>query len=151
MPALTGIHATATEMTQVYAGYGGIAGYQLPIWVNKETGISRKYGIDLEPLLISGGALNMQALLAGSIQMSQNSASSAIQAALRGVSVVLAAALENRMQFDTSFENKKSVVELVTFMGHRSDLDPPIRDPQLDRSAEVAARGLARERQAMSF
>lgn len=88
MPALTGIHATAAEMTQVHAGYGGIAGYQLPIWVNKETGISRKYGIDLEPLLISGGALNMQALLAGSVQMSQNSASSAIQAAL---------ALENRM------------------------------------------------------
>jgi len=97
MPALTGIHATAAEMTQVYAGYGGIAGYQLPIWVNKETGISRKYGIDLEPLLISGGALNMQALLAGSVQMSQNSASSAIQAALRGAPVVLAAALENRM------------------------------------------------------
>lgn len=89
MPALTGIHATAAEITQVHAGYGGIAGYQLPIWVNKETGISRKYGIDLEPLLISGGALNMQALLAGSVQMSQNSASSAIQAALRGAPVVL--------------------------------------------------------------
>ncbi|HEX5608344.1 MAG TPA: ABC transporter substrate-binding protein, partial [Candidatus Binatia bacterium] len=53
--------------------------------------------IELEPLLISGGALNMQALLAGSVQMSQNSASSAIQAALRGAPVVLAAALENRM------------------------------------------------------
>ncbi|MGH7872875.1 MAG: ABC transporter substrate-binding protein, partial [Candidatus Binatia bacterium] len=47
--------------------------------------------------LISGGALNMQALLAGSIQMSQNSAASAIQAALRGAPVVLIAVLENRM------------------------------------------------------
>jgi len=85
------------EMTLVHVGYGGIAGYQLPLWVNKETGISRKYGIELEPLLISGGALNMQALLAGSIRMSQNSAASAIQAALRGASVVLIAVLENRM------------------------------------------------------
>ena len=97
IPAVTALQASAGEITQVHAGYGGIAGYQLPIWVNKETGISRKYGIDLEPLLISGGALNMQALLAGSVQMSQNSASSAIQAALRGAPVVLVAALENRM------------------------------------------------------
>ena len=46
MPGLTVVHVTAAELTQVHAGYGGIAGYQLPIWVNKETGISRKYGID---------------------------------------------------------------------------------------------------------
>ena len=90
-------YGAAAEYTLVHAGYGGIAGYQLPIWINKEIGISKKYGIELEPLLISGGALNMQALLAGSIEMSQNSASSAIQAALRGAPVVLIAALENRM------------------------------------------------------
>jgi NitT/TauT family transport system substrate-binding protein len=90
-------YSGAADLSLVQAGYGGIAGYQLPIWVNKDTGVCRKYGIELEPLLISGGALNMQALLAGSIQMSQNSASSAIQAALRGAPVVLVAALENRM------------------------------------------------------
>src|SRR4026209_1616486 len=94
--ALVGV-GRAAELVTVQVGYGGIAGYQLPLWVNKETGISKKYGIELEPLLISGGALNMQALLAGSIQMSQNSASSAIQAALRGAPVVLIAVLENRM------------------------------------------------------
>ena len=71
--------ARATESIKVYAGYGGIAGYQLPLWINKEVGISKKYNIDIEPLLIGGGALNMQALLAGNIQLSQNSASSAIK------------------------------------------------------------------------
>ena len=90
-------HGAAAESTLVQVGYGGIAGYQLPLWVNKDHGISKKYGIELEPLLISGGALNMQALLAGSIQMSQNSASSALQAALRGAPVALIAVLENRM------------------------------------------------------
>lgn len=88
---------SAAEHTLIHAGYGGIAGYQLPLWVNKEAGISRKYGIELETLLISGGSLNMQALLAGSIQMSQNSASAAIQSALRGAPVALVATLENRM------------------------------------------------------
>ena len=89
--------AAPQNLTLVQVGYGGIAGYQLPLWVNKDNGISKKYGIELEPLLISGGALNMQALLAGSIQMSQNSASSALQAALRGAPVALIAVLENRM------------------------------------------------------
>jgi ABC-type nitrate/sulfonate/bicarbonate transport system substrate-binding protein len=88
---------SAAELTKVYAGYGGIAGYQMPLWVNKEAEIGKKYGIDLEPLLISGGALGMQALLANSIQLSQNSASAAIGAALRGAPVVLVATSENRM------------------------------------------------------
>ena len=87
------------DLTLVHAGYGGIAGYQLPLWVNKEAEISKKYGIELEPLLIGGGSLNMVALMAGSIKMSQNSASSAIQAALRGAPLVLIATLENRMPF----------------------------------------------------
>lgn len=97
LSAILFVSPAVAQTTLVHAGYGGIAGYQLPLWVNKEAGISKKYGIDLETLLISGGALNTQALLAGSIQMSQNSASAAIQAALRGAPVVLAAVLENRM------------------------------------------------------
>jgi len=91
------VSCRGAELTKVYAGYGGIAGYQLPLWVNKEADISKKYGIDLEPLLISGGALGMQALLANSIQISQNSASAAVSAALRGAPLVLIATLENRM------------------------------------------------------
>jgi NitT/TauT family transport system substrate-binding protein len=91
--------SVAAELVLVQVGYGGIAGYQLPLWVSKEAEISKKYGVELEPLLIGGGALNMQALLAGSIQMSQNSASAAVQAALRGAPLVLIASLENRMPF----------------------------------------------------
>jgi NitT/TauT family transport system substrate-binding protein len=88
---------SAADLTLVHASYGGIAGYQLPIWVNKDAEISKKYGIDLEPLLIAGGALGMQALLAGSTQLSQNSASASISAALRGAPITLIATLENRM------------------------------------------------------
>jgi ABC-type nitrate/sulfonate/bicarbonate transport system substrate-binding protein len=93
------LDVSAAELTKIYAGYGGIAGYQLPLWINKEIGISRKYGIDIEPLLVGGGSLNMQALLAGSIQLSQNSASSAIQSVLRGAPIVLIATQESRMPF----------------------------------------------------
>ena len=97
--ALGASQASGAELPLVRVGYGGIAGYQLPLWVNKEAGLAKKYGIDLEPLLIGGGSLNMQALVGGSIQMSQNSASAAIGAALRGVPVVIIATSENKMPF----------------------------------------------------
>lgn len=87
----------AAERTVIHASYGGIAGYQLPLWVNKDAEIGKKYGIEIEPLLISGGALGMQALLAGSTQISQNSASAALAAALRGAPITMIAMLENRM------------------------------------------------------
>ena len=93
------VPSDGAAQTVVHAGYGGIAGYQLPLWVNKEVGISRRYGIEIEPLLIGGGALNMQALVSGSIQLSQNSASSAIQPALRGAPIVIMAVQESRMPF----------------------------------------------------
>jgi len=53
---VTACETFAAEIVLIQAGYGGIAGYQLPLWVNKEAGISKKYGIELEPLLISGGS-----------------------------------------------------------------------------------------------
>ena len=110
--ALGASQASGAELPLVRVGYGGIAGYQLPLWVNKEAGLAKKYGIDLEPLLIGGGSLNMQALVGGSIQMSQNSASAAIGAALRGIPVVIIATSENKMPFQIVArpENKASVV-----------------------------------------
>lgn len=53
---------SGAEVTSVLASYGGTAGYQLPLWINKEAGLYKKYGIDLEILLIGAGSANVQAL-----------------------------------------------------------------------------------------
>jgi len=96
----SGIFAMArAQPTLIRAGYGGTAGYQLPLWVNREAGLAKKYGIDLEILLIGAGSLNMQALIGGSIQASQNSASAAIQAASKGAPVVIIATAESKIPF----------------------------------------------------
>jgi NitT/TauT family transport system substrate-binding protein len=100
MSLSSGIFAMAgAQPVLVRAGYGGTAGYQLPLWVNREAGLAKKYGIDLEILLIGAGSLNMQALVGGSIQLSQNSASAAIQAALKGAPVVIIATAESKIPF----------------------------------------------------
>ncbi len=77
--------------------YGGTAGYQLPLWVNKELGFSKKYGVDLEIILIQAGSPNIQALLGGSLQLTQTAASSAVIGANQGAPVVIVATLENKL------------------------------------------------------
>jgi ABC-type nitrate/sulfonate/bicarbonate transport system substrate-binding protein len=89
--------ALSAEGTRFLVSYGGTAGYQLPLWVNKELGFSRKYGVDLEIVLIQAGSPNIQALLGGSIQLTQTAASSALLGAVRGAPVVIVATLENRL------------------------------------------------------
>src|ERR1051325_5257919 len=70
--------ACSAEATRFLVSYGGTAGYQLPLWVNKEFGFSKKYGVDLEIILIQAGSPNIQALLGGSLQLTQTAASSAV-------------------------------------------------------------------------
>jgi len=87
----------AADSGRFLVSYGGTAGYQLPLWVNKELGFSKKYGTDLEIILIQAGSPNIQALLGGSLQLTQTAASSAIQGAVRGAPVVIVATLENKL------------------------------------------------------
>ena len=89
--------ALPAESSRFLVSYGGTAGYQLPLWVNKELGFSKKYGTDLEIILIQAGSPNIQALLGGSLQLTQTAASSAVQGAVRGAPVVIVATLENKL------------------------------------------------------
>jgi NitT/TauT family transport system substrate-binding protein len=92
-PAVTPARAAAPFLVS----YGGTAGYQLPLWVNRELGFSKKYGVDLEIILIQAGSPNIQALLGGSIQLTQTAASSSLIGAVRGAPVVIVATLENSL------------------------------------------------------
>ena len=87
----------AGETGRFLVSYGGTAGYQLPLWVNKELGFSKKYGTELEIILIQAGSPNIQALLGGSLHLTQTAASSAVQGAVRGAPVVIVGTLENRL------------------------------------------------------
>jgi ABC-type nitrate/sulfonate/bicarbonate transport system substrate-binding protein len=88
---------SASEGGRFLVSYGGTAGYQLPLWVNKEMGFSKKHGVDLELILIQAGSPNIQALLGGSLQLTQTAASSAVIGASKGAPVVIVATLENKL------------------------------------------------------
>src|SRR5678816_2439206 len=89
--------AHSAEATRFLVSYGGTAGYQLPLWINKEFGFSKKHGVDLEIILIQAGSPNIQALVGGSLQLTQTAASSAVIGATQGAPVVIVATLENKL------------------------------------------------------
>lgn len=87
----------AAEAMRYRVSYGGTAGYQLPLWVNRELGFSKKHGVDLEIIMIAAGTPNIQAILGGSLQLTQTAASSALLAAIQNAPLAIVATLENRL------------------------------------------------------
>jgi len=71
--------------------YAGTTGFNVPFWLTHEAGLFRKYGLSEELILISGGATNIQALLAGEIQFANAAGSAPIQATLQGADVTIIA------------------------------------------------------------
>lgn len=92
---LGGMIAEAQE--KVASSYPGIAGYNIPFWVALDTGEFRKAGLDVDPVLISGGSKSMQVLLAGGLNFAHTSGGVAVQANLNGAEVVIIATISNTM------------------------------------------------------
>jgi ABC-type nitrate/sulfonate/bicarbonate transport system substrate-binding protein len=71
--------------------YGGTSGYNVPIWVTKEAGLFKKYGLNGELIMISGASQSMQAMLANETQVANTSGSAPIYAKIQGADAVIIA------------------------------------------------------------
>jgi NitT/TauT family transport system substrate-binding protein len=63
----------------------------LPIWVAKDAGYFSKYGMNVEPVQIRGGALITMGIMSGQLQFSGAGAESAVAARVEGGDIVLLA------------------------------------------------------------
>ncbi len=70
------------------AAYPAIAPGSTPSWVTAEKGLWRKYGFDVEPILVSGGARAVPALIGQSVQFLLGSDTGVTTAQLQGIPVV---------------------------------------------------------------
>ena len=70
------------------AAYPAIAPGSTPSWVTAERGIWRKYGFDVEPILVSGGARAVPALIGNSVQFLIGSDTGVTTAQLQGIPIV---------------------------------------------------------------
>ena len=83
--------------SRVTASYPGIAGFNIPFWVALDTGEFKKAGLEVDPVLISGGSKSMQALLSGGLDFAHVSGGVPVQASLSGADVVIIATPSNSM------------------------------------------------------
>jgi NitT/TauT family transport system substrate-binding protein len=95
--ALVGTASRAAAQQRIATSYPGIAGYNIPFWVGLDTGEFKRAGLDVDPVLISGGSKSMQALLSGGLDYAHTSGGVSVQAALSGAEVTIVATISNSM------------------------------------------------------
>ncbi len=118
------LHA-ASEANRVRVSYAGLSGFQLPLWVLKEQGLDKKHRLDAQIILVRGGTMSVQALMAESTQLAQVGGDVTVGAALRGADIVTVAAGMNRLvyslvsspQIATASDLKGKRVGIVRFGG----------------------------------
>jgi ABC-type nitrate/sulfonate/bicarbonate transport system substrate-binding protein len=96
--ALT-IPFAVSAQERVIVSYDGYAGFQGPLWAAKDLDLFGKYGLKAEMVLITGSTRGMAALISGSSDFAQGSASASIPIRLRGGDLVIIAAALNKFPF----------------------------------------------------
>jgi ABC-type nitrate/sulfonate/bicarbonate transport system substrate-binding protein len=82
---------------RITASYPGIAGYNIPFWIGLDAGEFKKAGLEIDPIMISGGSKSMQALLSGGLDFAHVSGGVSVQANLSGADVTIIATAANSM------------------------------------------------------
>jgi NitT/TauT family transport system substrate-binding protein len=85
--------AEAQPLTKIRIGYPSISSRQAQLWIAKEEGLFRKYGLDVELIFLRGGQVAVQALASGDPPLV--TVGNVILANLQGYDNVLVASVEN--------------------------------------------------------
>lgn len=92
----------AFTQERVRAGYSGISGYQVPLWLGVDLGLFKKYGLYLEPILFRGGAESANAISAGEIQFDVVAPQPHIAADLSGAEIIIIGTYFNKHTYSVA-------------------------------------------------
>ena len=93
------VNAAEKPLQKINVAYSSISGNIAPLWVTQDKGFFRKYGLEVQSILIESGTTTAQALVAGDISFASLAGPPAIQSALRGADVVMIAGVINTLTF----------------------------------------------------
>src|SRR5258705_13374750 len=85
--------ADGQELKKIKIGYPAISYNQINIWIAKDAGLYRKYGLDAEVIFFRGGQMATQALVAGDPPIVN--IGTVVQAGLQGHDIGLIASSES--------------------------------------------------------
>jgi NitT/TauT family transport system substrate-binding protein len=94
-----GALAADRPLQKINVAYSSISGNVSPLWVTQDKGFFRKYGLEVQAILIESGTTTAQALVAGDIAFASVAGPAAIQSNLRGADVVMIAGIINTLTF----------------------------------------------------
>src|SRR5437899_3355011 len=94
MVLLTSVAARAQQCKKIRIGYPSLSFRQSNVWVVKEEGLFKKYGLEVEPVFLRGGQIATQALAGGDPPIVN--IGTVVQANLTGFNLVLIAAVETK-------------------------------------------------------
>jgi len=103
------------ELKKIKIGYPAISYNQIHIWVAKDAGLFKRYGLDAELIFFRGGQLATQALVAGDPPIVN--IGTLVQPGLQGHDVVLIASSENTYYY--SVVTRPAVAKVEQLKGKR--------------------------------
>src|ERR671929_2039958 len=106
---------SAQELKRIRIGYPSLSFRQSNVWVAREEGIFKKYGLDVEPIFLRGGQLATQALAGGDPPIVN--IGTVVQANLTGFNLVLVAAVETK--YDQIVFTRPGITRLEQLRGKR--------------------------------
>jgi len=107
--------AGAQELKKIRIGYPSLGFRQGHIWVAKDEGLFKKYGLDVEPIFLRGGQLAIQALAGGDPPIM--SIGQVVQAGLSGFDLTLIAGVES--YYDSTIFGRSRITRLEQLKGKR--------------------------------
>lgn len=105
----------AQELKKVRFGYPSLGFRQGHIWVAKDEGFFKKYGLDVEPIFLRGGQMAIQALASGDPPLM--SIGQVVQASLAGHDLVLIGGVE--IYYDSTVFARPEITRLEQLKGKR--------------------------------
>ncbi len=92
-------HAQQQRPRNITIVYAGTSSNQAPGWVAYETGIFRKYGLEVQLVQVTGGPKAVQVLTSGYATLAQVPGPSVVQRSLQGGDVVLIGGILNTINY----------------------------------------------------
>jgi NitT/TauT family transport system substrate-binding protein len=91
--------AEQRPLQKINVAFSSISGNMAPLWVTLDKGFFRKYGLDVQMILIESGTTTAQSLVAGDISFATLAGPAVIQSSLRGADTVMVAGIVNTLTF----------------------------------------------------
>lgn len=79
--------------------FSSVSANMAPLWITKERGFFRKYGLDVQLVFIESGSTTVQSLISKEVTFAQMAGAGVLQSRLRGSDVVLIAGFLNTMDY----------------------------------------------------